>query len=135
MKVTRKMISAAHGVTVQKSDVILSADLLERIYLAMDALANHAETYGSPVAWNGGKEGREWTTDVRIAERWLIENPTYQAVPLYLGPISLSEVEEQRDELLKAIERMRVAGGSKEFQMAFDLAKDAAANVKEKKCK
>ena len=135
MKVTREMISAAHGVTVQKSDVILSADLLERIYLAMDALANHTETYGSPVAWNGGKEGREWTTDKEVAEGWLIEHPVYQAVPLYLVPPSIAEVEKQRDELLKAIERMRVAGGSKEFQMAFDLAKDAAANVKEKKCK
>ena len=30
-------------------------------------------------------------------------------------------------ELTKCIERMRVAGGSQEFQMAFELAKDAIA--------
>ena len=35
--VTRDMISAAHGVTLKSGDVILSADLLTRIYRAMRA--------------------------------------------------------------------------------------------------
>ncbi len=35
--VTREMITAAHGVTLESGDVVLSARLLERIYLAMDA--------------------------------------------------------------------------------------------------
>jgi len=35
--VTRKMLSAAHGVTLESGDVVLSARLLERIFLAMDA--------------------------------------------------------------------------------------------------
>lgn len=33
--VTREMITAAHGVTLGSGDVVLSARLLERIYLAM----------------------------------------------------------------------------------------------------
>jgi hypothetical protein len=37
MTVTREMISAAHGVTMLNGDVILSADLLTRIYEAMES--------------------------------------------------------------------------------------------------
>lgn len=40
--VTREMITAAHGVTLESGDVVLSARLLERIYLAM--LARAAKT-------------------------------------------------------------------------------------------
>lgn len=36
-EVTRGMISAAHGEAMKNGDVILSADLLERIYRAMRA--------------------------------------------------------------------------------------------------
>jgi hypothetical protein len=35
--VTRKMIGAAHGIMLARGDFVLSAELLERIYLAMDA--------------------------------------------------------------------------------------------------
>ena len=35
--VTRDMITAAHGVTLESGDVVLSARLLEQIYLAMEA--------------------------------------------------------------------------------------------------
>lgn len=34
MTVTREMISAAHAVTIARGDVILSADMLARIYEA-----------------------------------------------------------------------------------------------------
>lgn len=102
MKVTKEMIGAAHGICLKKGDFILSADLLERIYLAMDALANHEETWGSPVAWNGGKEGREWTTDREVAEQWMVDNPMYQSVPLYLAPPSLAQVKKQMDKLVAA---------------------------------
>lgn len=37
MTVTREMLSAAHAVTIARGDVILSADLLTRIYEAMRA--------------------------------------------------------------------------------------------------
>lgn len=35
--VTREMLTAAHGVTLHSGDIVLSARLLERIYLAMEA--------------------------------------------------------------------------------------------------
>ena len=41
----------------------------------------------------------------------------------------LATVTAERDELVKAIERMRVAGGSQEFHIAFELAKDALAKL------
>ena len=40
--VTREMITAAHGVTLESGDVVLTARLLERIYLAMDAVRHNA---------------------------------------------------------------------------------------------
>jgi len=41
--VTREMITAAHGVTLESGDVVLSARLLERIYLAMNAARHNAK--------------------------------------------------------------------------------------------
>lgn len=35
--VTKEMIGAAHDVTLESGDVVLSARLIERIFLAMDA--------------------------------------------------------------------------------------------------
>jgi hypothetical protein len=35
-KVTREMIGAAHDVMLSRGDVVLSAELLKRIYLAME---------------------------------------------------------------------------------------------------
>lgn len=37
VEVTREMVSAAHGVTLERGDIVLSANLLERIYRAMRA--------------------------------------------------------------------------------------------------
>ena len=50
--VTREMIGAAHGVTLESGDVVLSARLLERIYTAMSAAAktHNAELRGRPLA-------------------------------------------------------------------------------------
>ena len=42
--VTREMIGAAHGVTLESGDVVLSARLLERIYLAMEQAAPPPKT-------------------------------------------------------------------------------------------
>ncbi len=43
-KVTRGMITAAHGVTLESGDVVLSARLLGRIYLAMEQAAPPLKT-------------------------------------------------------------------------------------------
>ena len=42
--VTREMITAAHGVTLKTGDVVLSARLLEAIYVAMDQAAQPRQT-------------------------------------------------------------------------------------------
>ena len=42
--VTREMITAAHGVTLESGDVVLSARLLERIYLAMEKASPPRQT-------------------------------------------------------------------------------------------
>ena len=42
--VTREMIGAAHDVTLAKGDFVLSAALLERIYLAMEQAAPPPQT-------------------------------------------------------------------------------------------
>jgi len=42
--VTREMITAAHGVTLESGDIVLSARLLERIYLAMEQAAPPPQT-------------------------------------------------------------------------------------------
>lgn len=46
--VTREMIGAAHDVMLAKGDFVLSANLLERIYLAMDAVRHNAKVSGVP---------------------------------------------------------------------------------------
>ena len=49
MSVTNEMISAAHKVTMEHGDIVLSHRLLTKIYLSMDALANREKTSGSPL--------------------------------------------------------------------------------------
>ena len=46
MKVTKEMICAAHDICLKKGDFVLSANLLERIYLAMDS---RSETGSGPM--------------------------------------------------------------------------------------
>lgn len=46
--VTKAMLSAAHGVTLESGDVVLSARLLERIYLAMEQAAPPPQTPFDP---------------------------------------------------------------------------------------
>ena len=52
--VTREMIGAAHDVMLAKGDFVLSAALLERIYLAMDAKRHNAKLSGP----NGPQEAQ-----------------------------------------------------------------------------
>jgi len=62
IEVTREMICAAHGVTLERGDVVLSASLLERIYRAMRSKEPKNEPWSfanggyvlvkdEPVAW------------------------------------------------------------------------------------
>jgi hypothetical protein len=49
MMVTREMISAAHKVTIERGDVVLSADLLTKLYEAMHAARRSRITWACPV--------------------------------------------------------------------------------------
>ena len=60
--VTREMITAAHGVTLESGDVVLSARLLERIYLAMDAVRHNASVRGT-LTGGGWQPARIGATD------------------------------------------------------------------------
>ncbi len=53
--VTRAMLTAAHGVTLESGDVVLSARLLERIYTAMATAekTHNAEVSGAGTASAG----------------------------------------------------------------------------------
>ena len=48
--VTREMTNAAIDVMLKKGDVILSADFVARLYMAMDAVRHNAEVKGAPLA-------------------------------------------------------------------------------------
>ena len=57
--VTREMLTAAHGVTLESGDVVLSARLLERIYTAMAAAAKtHNAQVERPGAASGARSAR-----------------------------------------------------------------------------
>lgn len=49
MTVTREMLSAAHREAMKNGDVILSADLLTRVYEAMRAARRSRITWACPV--------------------------------------------------------------------------------------
>jgi hypothetical protein len=84
--VTKEMIGAAHDVMLEKGDLILSARLLERIYVAM----NEAAPAGEPVAWlydfpnpNNPREDmvRDWVSQsMEVIER----DHGFNVRPLYL---------------------------------------------------
>ncbi len=59
-EVTREMIGAAHDVMLAKGDFVLSAALLERIYLAMDAKRHNAggEATGAALSCQSGAAQR-----------------------------------------------------------------------------
>lgn len=78
----------------------------------LTALANEIERLEKvePVAWNGGKAGREWTTDRAVAESWLTTS-NQQAVPLYTHPEPAihEEIERLHDEIAYLLREMRRA--------------------------
>lgn len=49
MNITKEMITAGHKAVMERGEVILSADLLRRIYLSMATVANQEKTLSSPL--------------------------------------------------------------------------------------
>lgn len=65
MTVTREMILAAHAVTIARGDVVLSADLLTRIYEAMHARRTSRITWACPVCAASVLVGEDAQTEKR----------------------------------------------------------------------
>lgn len=81
--VTKEMICAAHDICLKKGDFVLSASLLERIYLAMRDKADGRDSAG----WDAYEDLRKASDEMVLNLRQRVQ-----------------ELEKQRDELLKALE-------------------------------
>ena len=86
--VTKEMICAAHDICLKKGDFVLSASLLERIYLAMRDKADGRDSAG----WDAYEDLRKASDEMVLNLRQRVQ-----------------ELEKQRDELLAALERCRFA--------------------------
>ena len=82
--VTKEMICAAHDICLKKGDFVLSASLLERIYLAMRDKADGRDSAG----WDAYEDLRKASDEMVLNLRQRVQ-----------------ELEKQRDELLAAFER------------------------------
>ena len=82
--VTKEMICAAHDICLKKGDFVLSASLLERIYLAMRDKADGRDSAG----WDAYEDLRKASDEMVLNLRQRVQ-----------------ELEKQRDELLAALER------------------------------
>lgn len=81
--VTKEMICAAHDICLKKGDFVLSASLLERIYLAMRDKADRRDSAG----WDAYEDLRKASDEMVLNLRQRVQ-----------------DLEKQRDELLKALE-------------------------------
>lgn len=86
--VTKEMICAAHDICLKKGDFVLSASLLERIYLAMRDKADGRDSAG----WDAYEDLRKASDEMVLNLRQRVQ-----------------DLEKQRDELLAALERCRFA--------------------------
>lgn len=81
--VTKEMICAAHDICLKKGDFVLSASLLERIYLAMRDKVDGRDSAG----WDAYEDLRKASDEMVLNLRQRVQ-----------------ELEKQRDELLAALE-------------------------------
>ena len=81
--VTKEMICAAHDICLKKGDFVLSASLLERIYLAMRDKADGRDSAG----WDAYEDLRKASDEMVLNLRQRVQ-----------------DLEKQRDELLAALE-------------------------------
>ena len=85
--VTKEMIGAAHDICLKKGDFVLSASLLERIYLAMRDKADGRDSAG----WDAYEDLRKASDEMVLNLRQRVQ-----------------DIEKQRDELLAALENCRL---------------------------
>ena len=85
--VTKEMICAAHDICLKKGDFVLSASLLERIYLAMRDKADGRDSAG----WDAYEDLRKASDEMVLNLRQRVQ-----------------ELEKHRDELLAATEAIAI---------------------------
>ena len=118
--VTKEMICAAHDICLKKGDFVLSASLLERIYLAMRDKADGRDSAG----WDAYEDLRKASDEMVLNLRQRVQ-----------------ELEKQRDELLAELEKLTgvlatigiTSGLYGNEQDALKAACDAIARVKGEK--
>lgn len=87
--VTKEMICAAHDICLKKGDFVLSASLLERIYLAMRDKADGRDSAG----WDAYEDLRKASNEIVLNLRQRVQ-----------------ELEKQRDELLAVCKTFEIQG-------------------------
>ena len=78
------------------------------------------------VAWNGGDMGREWTTDKIVAESWVNNSKTQQAIPVVLLEDAEAIISAKDAEILEQC-RINGMGAEREAALLGKVAQQSAA--------
>ena len=78
------------------------------------------------VAWNGGDMGREWTTDKIVAESWVNNSKTQQAIPVVLLEDAEAIIAQKDAEILEQC-RINGMGAEREAALLGKVAQQSAA--------
>ena len=103
--VTKEMICAAHDICLKKGDFVLSASLLERIYLAMRDKADGRDSAG----WDAYEDLRKASDEMVLNLRQRVQ-----------------ELEKQRDELLEQVECSNITEKNMEGRLNKLIVQNAA---------
>ena len=78
------------------------------------------------VAWNGGDMGREWTTDKIVAESWVNNSKTQQAIPVVLLEDAEAIIAQKDAEILEQC-RINGMGAEREATLLGKVERQSAA--------
>ena len=78
------------------------------------------------VAWNGGDMGREWTTDKIVAESWVNNSKTQQAIPVVLLEDAEAIIAQKDAEILDQC-RINGMGAEREATLLGKVERQSAA--------
>lgn len=78
------------------------------------------------VAWNGGDMGREWTTDKIVAESWVNNSKTQQAIPVVLLEDAEAIIAQKDAEILEQC-RINGMGAERESALLGQIERQSAA--------
>ena len=125
--VTKEMIGAAHDICLKKGDFVLSASLLERIYLAMRDKADERDSAG----WDAYEDLRKASDEMVLNLRQRVQELEFalaetEALEMSHGE-RIEKLTAERDELLAALVKL---SGMKLNMIADGIVDKAIASVK-----